>query len=205
VSKQEHWNAIYADRTPDGVSWYRPHLDRSVAYVESSGLSHEAAVIDIGGGASTFVDDLVDRGYSDVTVLDLSESALAVAQARLEGRASRVDWVCADVTDADLPRNAYDFWHDRAVFHFLCSRDDRLRYVEAVRGSLRPGGHVVIATFGPNGPEECSGLEVLHFTAESLDAELGDGFETIDTALEIHNTPWGAEQEFVYVHWRRTD
>jgi SAM-dependent methyltransferase len=202
ASDKRHWEAVYTSKAPDRVSWFRPHLDRSLRFVEAAKIAPSAAVIDVGGGASTFVDDLLERGYSNVTVLDLSETALAAARARLGDRASAVRWICADVTEADLPARTYDFWHDRAVFHFLTDPAARSRYVDAVRGSLRPGGHIVVATFGPHGPEKCSGLEVLRFTPDALHAEFGDDFARIADATEIHNTPWGSEQEFVYCYCR---
>jgi SAM-dependent methyltransferase len=199
---KKHWEAIYSGKAPDRVSWYRPHLDRSLRFLDATRIASTAAVIDVGGGTSTFVDDLLDRGYSNLTVLDLSPTALETARARLGDRASRVKWICADVTHADLPERAYDFWHDRAVFHFLTDPAARSRYVDAVRRSLRPGGHIVVATFGPHGPEKCSGLEVLRFTADSLHAEFGEDFAKIADSTEIHNTPWGSEQEFVYCYCR---
>jgi len=184
------------------VSWYRPHLDRSLSFLEAANVGSTARVIDVGGGASTLVDDLLDRGYTDVTVLDLSETALGAARARLGERASKVQWICADVLEAQLPAAAYDFWHDRAVFHFLRDPLARERYVAAVRKSLKPGGHVVVATFGPHGPEKCSGLEVMRFTPEALHAEFGGAFARIADATELHTTPWGTEQEFVYCYCR---
>jgi len=200
--KKKYWDAIYTSKRADDVSWFRPHLDRSLAFLDAAKLSHASGVIDVGGGASTLVDDLLDRGYSNVTVLDVSEAALAAAQARLGERAARVTWRCADVTKAHLPESAYDFWHDRAVFHFLRDPPARLRYVEAVRRSLRPGGHIVVATFGPHGPDSCSGLEVLRFSPEALHAEFGPAFVRIADTTEMHTTPWGTEQEFVYCYCR---
>jgi SAM-dependent methyltransferase len=198
----QHWDAIYAAKGPDHVSWYRPHLDRSLAFLETARIGKGAAVIDVGGGASTFVDDILDRGYSDVTVLDLSRAALEAARWRLGERASRVHWICADVTETRLPEKRYDFWHDRAVFHFLRDPGARSRYVEAVRWSLKPGAHIVVATFGPHGPERCSGLEVLRFSPEALHAEFGEEFAKLASAVELHKTPWGTEQEFVYCYCR---
>jgi len=148
------------------------------------------------------VDDLLDRGYTNVTVLDLSAAALDVAKGRLGSRAAQVKWICADVTDPQLPSEAYEFWHDRAVFHFLREPAARARYVSAVRRMLKPGGHIVVATFGPHGPEKCSGLDVMHFTPEALHAEFGPEFARLSDAVEMHTTPWGSEQEFVYCYCR---
>ena len=205
MSDRKHWNAIYTTKTPEDLSWFRPHLDRSLAFVEAANLSRDAAIIDVGGGTSTLVDDLLDRGFTNVTVLDLSDAALEAARARLGERSSRVRWLCADVTEARLPERAYDFWHDRAVFHFLRDPAARARYVTAVRRSVKPGGHVVVATFGRHGPEKCSGLEVMRFSPESLHAEFGSDFARISDATEMHETPRGAEQEFVYCYCRLPD
>lgn len=199
---QNHWNAVYTKKAADRVSWYRPHLDRSLRFLDVEKIERTAAIIDVGGGASTFVDDLLDRGHSNVTVLDLSRSALEMAATRLGDRASAVKWICADVTEADLPEATYDFWHDRAVFHFLTDPQARSRYVDAARKSLRPGAHIVVATFGPHGPKKCSGLEVMRFTPDAIHREFGDDFAKIADSTEIHSTPWGAEQEFVYCYCR---
>lgn len=202
--EQKHWDAVYARKAADQVSWYRPHLEESLRFLAAANIGPTAGIIDVGGGASTFVDDLLDRGYSNVTILDLSASALETAKQRLADRASGVHWVCADVTRTQLPENAYDFWHDRAVFHFLLDRAARSRYVDAVRRSVKPGGHIVVATFGPHGPDQCSGLDVLRFTPEALHAEFGEDFAKISDSTEIHKTPWGSEQEFVYCYCRLT-
>jgi SAM-dependent methyltransferase len=202
MSSKDHWDAVYRTKPADGVSWFRPHLERSLAFLEGTKLDLDARVIDVGGGASTFVDDLLERGYTNVTVLDLSQAALDATRARLGERAARVRWLCADVTEARLPEAAYDFWHDRAVFHFLRDPAARARYVDAVRRSLEPGGHIVVATFGPHGPEKCSGLEVMRFSAEALHDEFGSDFAREADATEMHTTPWGTEQEFVYCYCR---
>jgi SAM-dependent methyltransferase len=205
MSDSKHWDTVYTTKGSDRVSWFRPHLDRSLALVDAANIARSANVIDVGGGASTLVDDLLDRGYSNLTVLDLSEAALQAARARLGERAERVHWIRGDVTEVHLPSHAYDFWHDRAVFHFLRDPMVRSRYVDAVRTSLKPGGHIVVATFGPHGPETCSGLEVLRFTPEALHAEFGSAFARIASSTETHITPWGAEQEFVYCYCRLSE
>ena len=202
MSSREHWDTVYTTKGADHVSWFKPHLDRSLAFLEAANVSRDGGVIDVGGGASTFVDDLLDRGYTSITVLDLSRAALDAARDRLGERASLVQWICADVTDTELPVGVYVFWHDRAVFHFLRDPLARGRYVAAVRRSLKPGGHLVMATFGPHGPEKCSGLEVMRFTPEALHAEFGSEFVRLASATEIHTTPWGAEQQFVYCYCR---
>lgn len=202
MAEQEHWEAVYGQKAPDRVSWYRPHLERSMAFVADAGLTKQAAIIDVGGGASTFVDDLLERGYSDVSVLDISSTAISGAKHRLGPRADLVSWIVADITSVVLPEHRFDFWHDRAVFHFLRDVEARRRYVLAVRRSLKPGGHIVVATFGPRGPEKCSGLEVMRYSADELHGEFGAPFEKVSSCEEVHMTPWGSEQEFVYCYCR---
>ena len=202
MDQRQHWDSIYGEKPSDAVSWYRPHLERSIAFIERAGLPPDAPIIDVGGGASTLVDDLLDRGYTDLTVLDLSVSAIASAQARLNRRAAKVCWRIGDITSIDLPKARYAFWHDRAVFHFLNDPAARERYVQAARLALRPDGHIVVATFGPSGPETCSGLSVMRYDAEGIHRQFGDEFRKVDECREAHRTPWGSEQEFVYCYCR---
>jgi ubiquinone/menaquinone biosynthesis C-methylase UbiE len=200
--KASHWEGVYHRKKADEVSWYRPHLEQSVAFVEKAALPARSAIIDVGGGASTFVDDLLARGYSNVTVLDISSASLDAAKQRLGASAKGVHWLVGDITEVSLPENAYDFWHDRAVFHFLRDPSERKRYVAAARRALRPGGHLVVATFGPHGPEKCSGLDVVRFSADQLQAEFGPDFVKLESRTELHSTPWGSEQEFVYCYFQ---
>ena len=202
MSSREHWAKVYTIRKTDDVSWYRPHLDRSLGFLDAARIGPKDTVIDIGGGASTFVDDLLDRGYENVTVLDVSSAALDAARARLGDRASAVEWIGADVTTARLPHGKYAFWHDRAVFHFLRDPGARARYVAAARRALEPGGHIVVATFGPGGPQKCSGLEVMRYSPDALHDEFGSDFAKLASATETHVTPWGTEQEFIYCYCR---
>jgi SAM-dependent methyltransferase len=204
MSAKDHWEAVYARRAPDQVSWFRPHLDRSLAFIERAGLTRDAAIIDVGGGPSTLVDDLLARGHTNVTVLDISATAIDTAKARLGERASLVRWVVGDVTELDLGTNSYDFWHDRAVFHFLRDQAVRRRYVATVRRTVKPGGHVLVATFGPEGPERCSDLEIVRYDADTLHEEFGTEFRKVDSLIEVHRTPRGAEQQFVYCYCRLT-
>jgi len=201
----QHWDEIFGEKAPDQVSWYRPHLDRSLRFIEESGIPKDAAIIDVGGGASTLVDDLLARGYSNLTVLDISRKAIARAKDRLGPRAASVTWIEADITVVDLPEHRYDFWHDRAVFHFLLDASARRRYVAAARHAVKPGGHIVVATFGPSGPERCSGLEVMRYRPEEIHAEFGDTFKKVGSSSEVHTTPWGDEQEFVYCYCRMSE
>ncbi|MEQ9499159.1 MAG: class I SAM-dependent methyltransferase [Deltaproteobacteria bacterium] len=198
MTTQEHWNRVYTEKDAQRVSWYRPHLHRSLAMFESIGVPRDARIIDIGGGASTLVDDLLDRGYTNVTVLDVSSTAIEVAKARLGDRASQVTWVVGDATTTDIGCKAFDVWHDRAVFHFLTDASARRRYIERLCCSLATGGHVVIATFALDGPEKCSGLPVARYSAESLIAELDDPYVLVDQTADLHETPWGSQQSFTY-------
>jgi SAM-dependent methyltransferase len=202
MSIRDHWEGVYQGKGAERVSWFRPHLERSLDFIDGAGLSRESAIIDVGGGASTLVDDLLARSYTDITVLDLSATAIEVAKARLGSRAGLVHWIVGDVCAVELPERAFDFWHDRAVFHFLRAEEQRRRYVEAVLRSLKPGGHVVVATFGLEGPERCSGLEVARYDANGLHAEFGSPFVKLSSATEVHQTPWGSEQQFVYCYCR---
>jgi SAM-dependent methyltransferase len=202
MAEQEHWEAIYGAKGPKDVSWYQPHLDRSLTFIDQAKLAPDAPVIDVGGGASTLVDDLLARGYRDITVLDLSAAAIAQAQARLGEHADRVTWIVGDVTRVELPEQRYEFWHDRAVFHFLTEQEARDRYVSRVRHALKPGGHIVVATFGPDGPERCSGLPVARYSPEGIHEQFGNQFAKIGSDGELHHTPWGSEQEFVYCYCR---
>ncbi|XKE47004.1 class I SAM-dependent methyltransferase [Halomonas organivorans] len=203
MTKQNHWDAIYREKAPDEVSWYQPHLATSLHMIEAAAPDRSTAIIDVGGGESTLVDDLLARGYRDLTVLDLSPQALAVAKRRLGAAAEQVTWKAADITEVDLPARRYGLWHDRAVFHFLTTADERSAYVRRLCTSLKPGGHLVIATFGPQGPTRCSGLDVVRYDAAALAAELGPDFEPIGDRLETHHTPDGRPQAFLYAHFRR--
>ena len=202
MSAREHWQAIYGKKGPRQVSWYRPHLDRSLQFIDRAKLPLDAAIIDVGGGASTLVDDRLTRGYRDITVVDLSEGALSQARSRLGSAAGAVSWLAGDILEAEVPEHRYDSWHDRAVFHFLTDESDRHRYVSAVQRVLKPGGHVVVATFGPEGPERCSGLPVVRYSPEGIHDQFGRQFAKVGSLSETHHTPWGSEQEFVYCYCR---
>lgn len=202
MTTAEHWEGVYGRKKPDQVSWFRPHLDQSLAFVARAALPREAAIIDVGGGASTFVDDLLSEGYSRVTVNDISATGLDIARKRLGPGGASVQWLVGDITRLELPEHAYDFWHDRAAFHFLRAPEDRARYVAAVRRALKPGGHVLVATFGPNGPERCSDLDTLKYSGDQLHSEFGGDFKKVHEVVELHPTPSGKEQEFVYCYCR---
>ena len=193
-----HWDTVYRTKEPDAVSWYRPHLERSLALIKRAAPDPSASIIDIGGGESTLVDDLLAGGYRAITVLDISPAAIEVSKRRLGELAQHVSWLPADITKTKLPAERYDVWHDRAVFHFLTRPELRDAYVRQVRRSMKPGGHVIVATFGPEGPEKCSGLDVVRYDAESLHGEFGSRFRLVDHATELHQTPFGTTQQFLY-------
>ena len=195
-----HWEGIYRTKLPAEVSWYRPHLEVSLQLIGRAAESLDARVIDVGGGESTLVDDLLALGYYRPTVLDISATALAVAQARLGRMADAVDWLCGDVTTVALDHHIYDVWHDRAVFHFLTVIESRAAYVQQVAHAVRPGGHVIVATFGPEGPTKCSGLDVVRYDPNALHAEFGSNFELVEHLTELHQTPNGAIQQFTYCY-----
>ena len=204
VDRQQHWESVYRSRATDEVSWFQPHAGSSLRLIHDTGVGLDARVIDVGGGASVLVDNLLDAGYRHLTVLDLSESALAESRKRLGARASQVSWLASDITQASLPANTYDIWHDRAVFHFLTDPADRARYVQQVLHAVKPGGHVIVATFGPGGPLQCSGLDVVRYAPDALHAEFGTPFRLLRHETEVHQTPTGREQEFVYCYCVRT-
>lgn len=203
MSAGEHWQSVYQQKATDAVSWYRPHLELSVELIEKTGVSLNAPIIDIGGGASTLVDDLLVAHYQDVTVLDLSDAAFAVTRQRLGDAAARVQWRVADIAQVELPAAHYGLWHDRAVFHFMTQPVQREAYIRTLLQSLRPDGHLIMATFGPAGPERCSGLPVCRYDAESLVRELGDQFQLRESRLEWHQTPLATQQQFLYVWLQR--
>lgn len=201
VNKQ-HWETVYQAKAPEALTWYRPHLDASLALIERAMPDRAGALIDIGGGEATLVDDLLVRGYRHLAVLDISPAAIAVARQRLGDAAAHVTWLASDILQAELPLQHFDLWHDRALFHFLTSTEQRARYVEQLLHALKPGGHAIIATFGPQGPGKCSGLETVRYDAESLHRELGPRFTLIEHSIELHHTPFDTTQQFLYGHFR---
>ena len=198
MKTDQHWEQVYRSRSTTEVSWYRAHLERSLESIRRIAPNPNAAILDVGAGASTLVDDLLSAGYTRLTVLDIAASALESTRSRLGRRAAAVNWLVGNVLDIELPAHHFDVWHDRAVFHFLTSASDRQAYVAQMTAALRPGGHVLIATFGPEGPLRCSGLEVVRYDAQSLSKELGKAFRLIDWTLEHHETPAGATQQFLH-------
>lgn len=204
MQSKSHWENVYSSKPSDRVSWFQPHAEQSMRLIRATGLGPSASIIDVGGGTSTLVDDLLADGYSNLSVLDLSGAALVVAKARLQAHAAKVQWLEADITTAALPSHAYDVWHDRAVFHFLTRQSERQAYVEAVLRAVKPGGHVIVATFADDGPTQCSGLPVMRYSADALHAEFGAPFTLAAHEREEHLTPSGAVQKFVYCYCRKT-
>ena len=201
-AKKVHWDQVYDTRPLTDVSWYEAVPEQSLELIRASGIQLHDAIIDVGGGASFLVDQLVSQGYDDVTVLDISSEVLRKVRERLGERAQSVTLLQHDVTTY-RPARRYALWHDRAVFHFLVNSDDRKRYVETLRNSLEPNGTVVIATFGPEGPERCSGLEVVRYDAASLATQLGGDFMLVESSLDLHRTPQGSTQQFLSCRFRR--
>jgi SAM-dependent methyltransferase len=202
VDAKRHWEKVYATNAPDAVSWYRTHLETSLALIERAVDARSASIIDVGGGESTLVDDLLLRGYRNVTVLDVSQIAIDLTKSRLGPAAEQVRWLVADITEIELEPLAYDLWHDRAVFHFLTAPEQRIAYVRQVARSVKPGGHIIVSAFGPEGPTKCSGLEVMRYDAESLHREFGAGFRLGESSTELHRTPFETTQQFLYCYCR---
>jgi ubiquinone/menaquinone biosynthesis C-methylase UbiE len=198
MKTKQHWEQVYGTRAPDAVSWYAPHLTESLSYIQRTGLPNSASVIDVGGGEATLVDDLLAEGYTNVTVLDISSKALDVCRQRLGDRARRVTWIAANVLEHTFEPNSVDIWHDRAVFHFLTDEAQRRAYVAQVLRALRPGGFAIVGAFGPEGPKECSGLAVARYDAGALHDEFGNTFRLVESSTNVHTTPWGVPQQFVY-------
>ena len=176
---QTHWEKIYSEKAPNAVSWYRAHLETSLELIERAASNVSASIIDVGGGESTLADDLLARGYHNITVLDVSQTAIDVNKGRLGAASDRIHWLVADIAKAELLPNAYDVWHDRAVFHFLTTMDERMAYVRQVAKAVKPDGHVLVSTFGPEGPTKCSGLDVVRYDAKSLHKEFGVRFRLL--------------------------
>lgn len=202
MSRREHWEQVYTSKPPDRLGWYKPRLQTSLDWITALGLDLDAPIIDIGGGTSTLVDDLLDHGYSALTVLDLAQPALDLIKARLGERGAAVAWLCGDITEIELPEDAYALWHDRAVFHFLTEPTDRDRYLDNLNRALRPGGHLVIGTFAPEAPPRCSGLPVQRYDLDLIRETLGDEFELERHQQEMHVTPGGVEQMYLYCEFR---
>jgi 2-polyprenyl-3-methyl-5-hydroxy-6-metoxy-1,4-benzoquinol methylase len=202
LKRKNHWENVYEKKLSTEVSWYQAHPTVSLELIASTGINHDSGIIDVGGGASALVDKLLDEGFKDLTILDISSQAMDYAKNRLGKRAENVNWIEADITDFDSSVK-YDLWHDRAVFHFLINEEDRKRYVACMNKSLNPGGHVIISTFAIDGPLKCSGLPIERYNPEKMKNELGDFFNFIRSADETHRTPSAIEQKFTYFYFKK--
>ncbi len=200
--KREHWEKVYSERQADEVSWYQRHPEFSLELIRATGISLDAALIDVGGGASRLIDSLLEKGYSDLSVLDIAAAALQQTQQRLGPISQRVTWLEGDVTRFRATR-PYALWHDRAVFHFLTAAEERQRYLEVLKAALPPGGHLIMATFAPDGPTHCSNLPVERYDAPRIEATLGSDFTLQEWRSEAHTTPRDTVQHFLYFRFRR--
>jgi ubiquinone/menaquinone biosynthesis C-methylase UbiE len=202
TERKDHWESVYQQKPADETSWHQAVPRWSLSMIAAANPGCDTPIIDIGGGASLLVDHLLEQGFNDVTVLDISAAALEQTKARLGSRAGRPCWVEADVTQFS-PARRYGLWHDRAAFHFLTAPDDRRKYVGVLNRSLEPQGQAIIATFSPLGPEKCSGLEIIQYTAGKMQAVLGPSFELLEQQEELHLTPWGDKQNFNFFRFRK--
>ncbi|MBZ0105240.1 MAG: class I SAM-dependent methyltransferase [Sulfuricella denitrificans] len=200
--RKAHWENVYSTRKPDEVGWYQAYPEIPLHLIASTGVGKSAAIIDVGGGASNLVDALLENGYSDVTVLDLSAAALEASRARLDQSSNKVKWLVEDIT-CFIPARRYDVWHDRAVFHFLTEAADRQRYMKAARAALPPGGHLIMAAFALDGPPQCSGLDVARYSPESLQQEVGEGFALAESFGGLHITPSQGKQAYTFCRFIR--
>lgn len=203
MNRKNHWERVYQSNVPDQVGWFQAHPQMSLQMIANCAVPSAARIIDVGGGASMLVDHLLAMGYENVTVLDIAASALAAAQARLGALAHDVAWIEADLTRADLPSAVFDLWHDRAVFHFLVDAADRARYTAVLRKALKPGGHLIVATFALDGPTRCSGLDTVCYGPEGLCREFGADFRLIESQSETHVTPSGNQQQYIFCRFHR--
>jgi ubiquinone/menaquinone biosynthesis C-methylase UbiE len=201
--RKSHWEDVYTRKAATEVSWYQPRPEKSLKLIARTGVGTTARIIDVGGGASTLVDALLTQGFQHVTVLDIAAAALETAKRRVGERADEVTWLEADITQANLPSAYYDVWHDRAVFHFLTEAADRRSYIDAVERSLKPGGHIIVATFAVDGPRKCSGLDTLGYSPAELRREFGSNFRLVTGSCEEHLTPFGTTQRFSYSLFER--
>lgn len=205
MSQKNHWEKIYSSKLSEKPGWYKLHLQTSLTWIKELSLGADAPIIDVGGGTSTLVDDLLDAGCRSITVLDISEKALSSAKARLGKKAELVTWLNADITSVALPAHQYELWHDRAAFHFLTELDQQRKYRDKLLKALKPGGHLIIGIFAPEAPPKCSGLPVQRYSQEQLGNTLGGEFELVRHQKEQHITPGGVEQMYLYCHFLKTD
>lgn len=201
ISRKTHWQQVYRDKEPSEVSWYQPVPEKSLRLIRATGVGHDDPILDAGGGASTLVDHLLDEGYTNISVLDISGNALERSRVRLGEAGQNVNWIESDVVDFS-PLRRFALWHDRAVFHFLTESVDRDRYVQVVNEALLPKGHFVLATFGPQGPKRCSGLDIQRYGIEQLQEMFGSRFDLCDYEIDEHKTPMESTQQFLFSRWQ---
>lgn len=202
MDRKHHWEKVYAAKSPLEVSWYQTEPLLSLQLISNTGISKEAAIIDVGGGSSVLVDHLLQNGYQNISVLDISTKALSHARRRLGQQAEQVNWITADITEFSPPQ-PYSLWHDRAVFHFLTSEQDQQKYVDVLQHGTKPGAHIIIASFAIGGPEKCSGLDIVQYDADKLCSVLGASFELVEQHSELHITPSNMEQKFNYYRFQK--
>ena len=194
-SKKKHWETVYETKNPDQVSWTQETPKTSLNFIHSFGLDKKSKIIDIGGGDSKLVDFLIEEGFENITILDISQKAIEKAQLRLGSKAKKVNWIVSDITQFS-PTTQYDIWHDRAAFHFLTSEVDINKYVEIVKNSVSK--YIIIGTFSENGPQKCSGLEIKQYSQETLIKLFQKDFQVIECFTEDHTTPFDTKQNFIY-------
>lgn len=203
MDHKEHWEDVYSSRPTDRLGWHKPRLQTSLEWIRSLELPPHAPIIDVGGGASTLIDDLLADGFSAVTVLDISDAALSLLRERLGSDAQKVSWLNGDITSVELPAGHFELWHDRAAFHFLTEPLQQQQYRQKLLQALKPGGHLIIGAFAPEAPSKCSGLPVQRYDHARLAETLGHELELIRHHKEMHVTPGGVEQMYLYCQFRR--
>jgi ubiquinone/menaquinone biosynthesis C-methylase UbiE len=203
MQSASHWENIYSTKAIHDVSWFQKHARCSLDLIGRTQISPDARIIDVGSGASILISELIARGYKNLTVLDISSAAIAAAQKQLGSAASGVHWIHCDVTKVKISNNSYDLWHDRAAFHFLTEENDRAAYIKSVSDAVKPGGHLILATFAEDGPLKCSGLQIVRYSPQDLRAQFDAAFSLVEHQYEEHATPFGTMQRFVYCHFQR--
>jgi SAM-dependent methyltransferase len=203
MNSEIHWRTVFESKASAAVSWYQPHLELSLGMISRIGVIQECKLLDVGGGDSTLIDDLIQRGCSGVTVLDIASTAIERAKQRLGEASLGVIWKVGDILLTPLPDHYFDVWHDRAVFHFFVEEQSRREYVSRASDAIKPGGHLIIATFASDGPDRCSGLPTMRYSQSGLAQEFKREFTLIESQTESHLTPQGREQRFIYCRFRR--
>ena len=202
LGRKQHWEFIYENRQPDEVSWYQPVPETSLEFIKKSKLTKKAAIIDVGGGESFLIDELLEGGFRNVTLLDISDAAIRHARQRVGDAAKQVNWLVTDILEFE-PEELYDFWHDRATFHFLTGEPEIRQYQELVNKAVKPGGYLVIATFSESGPKRCSGLEIHQYSENAIINLFSEKFNVLECKREDHITPYNTVQNFLFCFFRK--